>query len=165
MIIFIKHFGDFRSQSYTCHRCLTCSLVSDNTTNSWLTADPQWSCNRKWNRYFLLQIFLFNYLISINKSSSYFITPILLNFSLSSFGTYKGLCKFWWTIMTYTLGNLLPILRARLVSNAAGSAMFLFCVSSCCFPHWGSHYPVGYGDHFFAFFFQFLVFCFRCIID
>ena len=57
MTIFIKHFGDFRSQSYTCHRCPTCCLVSDNTANSWLTKDPQWSWNGKWHRYLVQQIF------------------------------------------------------------------------------------------------------------
>lgn len=29
----------FRSQSYTCHRCSSCSLVSDNTAHSWISAN------------------------------------------------------------------------------------------------------------------------------
>ena len=53
MTIFITHFGDFRSQSYTCHRRPTCCLVSDNTAYSWPAAGPQWSWSRKWNRYSL----------------------------------------------------------------------------------------------------------------
>jgi len=41
----------FRSQSYTCHRCSSCSMVSDNTAYSWISANSKWAYNGKWYGY------------------------------------------------------------------------------------------------------------------
>lgn len=121
IINFKNHFGNFRSQSYTRHRCPTCSLVSDNKASSWLTANPQWSWNRKCNRYFPLQVFLLSNKIN---QAPYF--HYLSNFSLSNLW-YKGPCKLLCTIMTCKLGDLPLILRAKLRSSTVGFTKSLLC--------------------------------------